>query len=204
METHWTDDPYSNPPVFQDNNGNSAKPITESSESSDVVVTNTAPKAFTFIKVWKDISGQNMSWPENAQITVTIHEDENVYATYTITNENLATGTIDANENGKQPLKVTQTDASGYVFMLRGLEEDHTYSVSEETVDGYEAPIYFNPDNSPAMGATEIGDKGKIENRLIAYELPSTGGPGTTSFTVLGTILIAGAGWLLWRRRNAM
>ena len=33
-------------------------------------------------------------------------------------------------------------------------------------------------------------------------ELPSTGGPGTRLYTILGTILILGAGVLLWRRRR--
>ena len=32
--------------------------------------------------------------------------------------------------------------------------------------------------------------------------LPSTGGPGTRLFTILGSILILGAGVLLWRRRK--
>ena len=34
------------------------------------------------------------------------------------------------------------------------------------------------------------------------YELPSTGGPGTRLFTILGSIMILGAGVLLWRRRR--
>ena len=34
------------------------------------------------------------------------------------------------------------------------------------------------------------------------YELPSTGGAGTRLFTILGSILILGAGGLLWRRRR--
>ncbi|MBQ1302760.1 MAG: LPXTG cell wall anchor domain-containing protein, partial [Firmicutes bacterium] len=33
-------------------------------------------------------------------------------------------------------------------------------------------------------------------------ELPSTGGPGTHLFTIFGSILILGAGILLWRRRK--
>ena len=33
-------------------------------------------------------------------------------------------------------------------------------------------------------------------------ELPATGGPGTRLFTILGSILILGAGILLWRRRR--
>jgi LPXTG-motif cell wall-anchored protein len=36
------------------------------------------------------------------------------------------------------------------------------------------------------------------------YELPSTGGPGTRLYTILGSILIFGAGVLLWRRRRTI
>ena len=32
--------------------------------------------------------------------------------------------------------------------------------------------------------------------------LPNAGGPGTKLFTILGSILILGAGVLLWRRRR--
>ena len=35
-------------------------------------------------------------------------------------------------------------------------------------------------------------------------ELPSTGGPGTRIFTILGSILVLGAGILLWRRRRTI
>ena len=34
--------------------------------------------------------------------------------------------------------------------------------------------------------------------------LPNTGGPGTRLFTILGTILIAGAGLLMWRKRRVI
>ena len=34
------------------------------------------------------------------------------------------------------------------------------------------------------------------------YELPSTGGPGTRLFTILGSILVLGAGILLWTKRR--
>ena len=37
---------------------------------------------------------------------------------------------------------------------------------------------------------------------LAGYELPSTGGSGTGLFMVLGSVLTAGAGALLWRRRQ--
>ncbi|MBQ9662328.1 MAG: VWA domain-containing protein [Oscillospiraceae bacterium] len=41
-----------------------------------------------------------------------------------------------------------------------------------------------------------------IVTNNAGYELPSTGGPGTRLFTILGSILILGAGVLLWRRRR--
>ena len=41
----------------------------------------------------------------------------------------------------------------------------------------------------------------KVAN-TAGVELPSTGGPGTWLFTLFGSILTAGAGWLLWRKRR--
>jgi LPXTG-motif cell wall-anchored protein len=40
----------------------------------------------------------------------------------------------------------------------------------------------------------------KIVN-VRGASLPSTGGAGTGAFTVLGSVLALGAGWLLFRRR---
>ena len=48
----------------------------------------------------------------------------------------------------------------------------------------------------------------RISNEVIVVgnepgaALPNSGGSGTKLFTILGSILIAGAGWLLWRRRR--
>jgi len=42
--------------------------------------------------------------------------------------------------------------------------------------------------------ATQIGDGGIIYNDQMGYALPNTGGPGTRLFTILGSILILGAG----------
>ena len=52
--------------------------------------------------------------------------------------------------------------------------------------------------------ATDIANaKATIENEPGAA-LPNTGGPGTRIFTILGSILILGAGVLLWRRRRTI
>ena len=56
---------------------------------------------------------------------------------------------------------------------------------------------------SQSGGISQIGAtyQLKVTNDEGAV-LPSTGGPGTRLFTILGTILIAGAGLLMWRKRR--
>ena len=52
---------------------------------------------------------------------------------------------------------------------------------------------------------TAVVDDSKITIEVLnnpGVELPATGGPGTRLFTILGSILILGAGVLLWRRRR--
>ena len=43
-----------------------------------------------------------------------------------------------------------------------------------------------------------------IVSNSAGYELPSTGGPGTRRFTISGSILILGAGVMLWMRRRRL
>jgi len=50
--------------------------------------------------------------------------------------------------------------------------------------------------------ATETGDAEFTIPNEPGVALPNTGGPGTRLFTILGSILILGAGVLLWRRRR--
>lgn len=86
-------------------------------------------------------------------------------------------------------------------------EKPYTYYVEETTASGgtyvtyygilSEGTVTYRPDYSHA------GDGDIIINlESCGYELPSTGGPGTRLFTILGSILIFGAGVLLWRRRR--
>ena len=81
------------------------------------------------------------------------------------------------------------------------------YFVEETSVpDGYQADGYGTNSEgtiTKSQGAVSAADGGAIINRESpGYELPSTGGPGTRLFTILGSILILGAGVLLWRRRK--
>ena len=72
-------------------------------------------------------------------------------------------------------------------------------SAFDDTVSYTITGTTFNEQGELLTGAGTI----TINNQSIAtYELPSTGGPGTRLFTILGSILILGAGVLLWRRRR--
>ena len=96
------------------------------------------------------------------------------------------------------------------MFTIEGLDygnennEKYTYTVTEtnDQLEGYIAPTYSN--TSAPTGATVAYDKGTIINQQPGVELPSTGGPGTRLFTILGLVLIAGAGVLLLRRRRTI
>ena len=59
--------------------------------------------------------------------------------------------------------------------------------------------------NQTTASLNATGQKVEVTNTYEnerGYELPSTGGPGTRLFTILGSIMILGAGVLLWRRRR--
>ena len=82
--------------------------------------------------------------------------------------------------------------------------DGYTYAVSEEPVVDYQSPKYFDGDTQ-VMGAVQIGDGGTIRNDQIGAVLPSTGGPGTSAFYLLGTLLVglASVSLLILRRRQS-
>ena len=57
-------------------------------------------------------------------------------------------------------------------------------------------------DNSQASLSLNEGVYTITVKNTPGAALPNTGGPGTRLFTILGSILILGAGLLLWRRRR--
>ena len=95
-----------------------------------------------------------------------------------------------------------------------GLIPGGRYKLEEkEAPSGYvlvETPWYITVDMNGTAGlaasytmASNAGEDNSfyIENEPGAA-LPNTGGPGTRLFMILGSILILGAGVLLWRRRR--
>ncbi|MBQ7720452.1 MAG: LPXTG cell wall anchor domain-containing protein, partial [Clostridia bacterium] len=183
------------------------------------VIINRIPKtkSLSFTKIWRDAVGVSiLPWPSNKSIMVTIKQDDNVYATYTISHQDLTVGNMisasgEDSEN-KQKLSVKAADPSvGYTFALTGLpygdtEDGYSYYVSEEAVDGYQPAKYMDSNGIQALGANQIGNNGRIYNDQIGAALPSTGGSGTTGFYVVGAAMICTfmISPLILRRRKRM
>ena len=103
------------------------------------------------------------------------------------------------------------------ILIFDGLEPGR-YELAESKIpDGYimdEGPYYIvvNDDYTTEL---EVGEYTLITQSATGASeytvkntpgasLPNCGGPGTRLYTILGTILIAGAGLLLWRRRRTI
>lgn len=202
-----------------------ADPDTEARGS--LVFENNYVKSFEFTKVWRDAVGTNrFDWPEGKAITVVILQSTgdnssaitNTYASYTITKNDLVENREISAKNTETDdlpkLKVISISDSKYGFRLEGLPagergEDsfvtYIYSVKEDpAVEGYQSPKYYMGDT--VQHGDSVKDGGTIANDIISYELPQTGGIGTTLFTALGGLMTVAAGAVLtlksWRRRK--
>ena len=96
--------------------------------------------------------------------------------TYTLTETKAPDGYCKIAEN------VTFTSSKEGVFAAGS---GYSIESATETIDGKVVTVYTI----------------KVQNSAGAT-LPNTGGPGTRLFTILGSILVFGAGALLWRRRR--
>ena len=97
------------------------------------------------------------------------------------------------------PPQTSNTKWSPYV--LSNWEQNATIIINaNEALAGYairEGNITYDHNQEDTL----VKVKYKIRNNE-GIELPNTGGPGTHLFTILGSILVLGAGALLWRRRR--
>jgi len=145
--------------------------------------------AFTILKYpSKDAQGMDTSWGDNG--TMTLRDEEQQDGTYTLNGrfnfEGLTTGYYVIDEIAfpdgyvrvtEKPTFTVDVDASGELVV--NLENDAGGLV--RMIDGELTFVIGNPPG---------------------FALPATGGPGTRLFTILGSIMILGAGVLLWRRRR--
>ena len=163
--------------------------VWDSAKAISVVVKRIDPDnpADNFTLTYDIGSGDGPFQPKENTLSV---EEKTTYQLVKNTDGNITTFNMGkvlegTNSNGKPyTYYVEETMASGGTYV--------TYygTLSEGTVT-------YRPDYSHA------GDGDIIINlESCGYELPSTGGPGTRLFTILGSILILGAGALLWRRRR--
>ena len=127
--------------------------------------------------------------------------------TYTITKTDNGF-TIDTGEGSPAITNVLNT----YKFTVSGLPKsgtidnetgEYTYFVTEETMIGYKTS-YLNPSPSGDNPSQDYAiNGGKIINTPEGgYELPQTGGIGTTLFTALGGLMTVTAGAILTMHRR--
>lgn len=181
-----------------------------------IVFENTDVTRFDFEKVWK-FGNLEQTWPEGVtSITVTLKREpkdgsgvsaETVQ--YTVTKESITgtgfTGSTAVFAGSETNYKYSITDLPKYWENdTDNSKGEWKYSISESQVDGYNLPIYFTAATvegeeteykSAADGNAifvEAGAEGvRIENHKITVALPSTGGVGTTPYTIAGSLLMA-------------
>ena len=181
-------------------------------------ITNHTTISLTIIKVKRNDAGTKLS---NAQFQLTRKSsgaygsfENDAFALNTETNKK--TGPFSVGETGEITItdllpgeyRLTETKApDGYVITSGDIDftlnADGTVTVTGRTPDTDGNITYSDSNNMVTFTQQKNGTAAKVtvENEPGAA-LPNTGGPGTRLFTILGSILILGAGVLLWRRRR--
>ena len=189
----------------------------DTSAAAAVFTNNREVTPFEFTKEWRNDSDEVVnSWRENVAITVLVQRkigpngaSENV-GTYTITK--ITDGFSIVASDGAPTLTNT---VGTFTFKMEGLPKEGTigassgqyiyYATEPDPVPDYKEASYSNPSGTEGSVIWTPSDKfavngGKIINRPVeSYELPNTGGPGTSLIYLLGIALIvlAGGGYML-------
>jgi len=140
--------------------------------------------------------------------------NEDLANTYVISPSSLSGWTLNEAPNPPYVFTKTGLQKSGTITVTaqdeggpKPYKGEYIYYLTEEQVDGYNAPVYLE-----RLGGTledtdtkrdSITNGGAVRNTFnVSFELPSTGGPGTTLFYVLGSILTLLAAVLLITKKR--
>ncbi len=186
---------------------------TAGSTDKTIVVTNQQQNTttdFKFKKIWKDVNDSKLTWNDGQNISVTLHGtkgSESKDWTYTISKTN-GEFQIDKSEANAPDMMVGSESDS---FMITGLvDQDQngkwTYTLTEQKVDGYVTQYYTAYPNGSRKEADAFITSGEvIVNKQEAYfELPKTGGSGTTAYVCAGFGMILMSILLLYRKKQAV
>ncbi len=188
---------------------------------------------FEFFKEWKD-SATNIAWPKNGTDNVNIEveigrtykqngqdvDDSTFSLKYTI-GTNLPTSgsaSIEPDGTASTPLLIANVGTENpptYEFKIENLDKirhiegqedlEYTYYVKETSVPEPYKLSGYKKGEMTVDPTGSIGDGGTIINTSdSSYELPHTGGIGTTIFYILGSILVIGGGIYFVSRRRVM
>ena len=173
-------------------------------------------------------ASEQQPWPGDAEIIVEItrDNDSDFKLTYRLNGNSNQTEFMPEKFEGTtisaDKLTLIRTGDKDYNFKLKedvleavyteGMEEkEYVYTVKETSSPAeYAATHYGKRDSKNAEDWKYVQDMTNgagngeviINQETGGYELPSTGGPGTRRFTILGGILICLAGVLLWRKKR--
>lgn len=99
---------------------------------------------------------------------------------------------------------------AGDILVIKGLPKDTTYTIEELTTAGYHTEITTSvgadskvESGISTSGTIKVNDTTKVVYTNIAsYELPATGGSGTTLWYTMGAMLLLGAAYLMYKKRQ--
>ena len=184
-------------------------------------IINTELTEFDFNKIWLSNNtgtGAVKDWEEGKTISITLYRNASyeaggeikVVAEQTVGTYDIPIGGISADN-----ITVTKDSHGWYVVKFDDLDKyvspkpadaaeevAWTYYVKENTeVEGYATS--YGDSNGTIDESQQHAEKGEsVINSLKTYELPHTGGIGTTLFYVIGSILVIGGGiYFISRKR---
>ena len=194
------------------------------SDTGTITINNeekSTPTEFDFNKIWLSNNtgtGAVKDWEEGKTIRITLYRNASYEAggeTKVVAEQSVGTYDIPIGGISADNITVTKDSHGWYVVKFDDLDKyvspkpadaaeevAWTYYVKENTeVEGY-ATSYGDSNGTIDESQQHAEDGESVINSLKTYELPHTGGIGTTLFYVIGSILVIGGGiYFISRKR---